>query len=59
MFGFHPTQVGGWKKQALAGLPNVWLVFSTRRRLYPRPSARQGIEIIELIPVADAAVDWQ
>ena len=24
MFGIHPTQVGGWKKQALAGLPDVF-----------------------------------
>ena len=24
MFGVHPTQVGGWKKQALAGLPDVF-----------------------------------
>jgi transposase len=24
MFGAHPTQVGGWKKQALAGLPDVF-----------------------------------
>jgi len=24
MFGFHPTQVGGWKKQALAGLPDIF-----------------------------------
>jgi transposase len=23
MFGVHPTQVGGWKKQALAGLPDI------------------------------------
>src|SRR5438552_11557862 len=23
MFGVHPTQVGGWKKQALAGLPEI------------------------------------
>jgi transposase-like protein len=23
MFSFHPTQVGGWKKQALAGLPDI------------------------------------
>ena len=23
MFGVHPTQVGSWKKQALAGLPDV------------------------------------
>ena len=22
MFGVHPTQVGGWKKQALADLPD-------------------------------------
>ena len=24
MFSVHPTQVGGWKKQALAGLPDVF-----------------------------------
>jgi transposase len=24
MFGVHPTQVGGWKKQALAGSPDVF-----------------------------------
>src|SRR3974390_1920557 len=24
MFGVHPTQVGGWKRQALAGLPDIF-----------------------------------
>src|SRR5450759_2341443 len=24
MFGVHPTPVGGWKKQALAGLPDIF-----------------------------------
>ena len=24
MFGVHPTQVGGWKKQALTGLPDLF-----------------------------------
>src|SRR6266853_1415864 len=24
MFAVHPTQVGGWKKQALAGLPDIF-----------------------------------
>ena len=24
MFGVHPTQVGGWKKQALSGLPEIF-----------------------------------
>ena len=24
VFGVHPTQVGSWKKQALAGLPDVF-----------------------------------
>ena len=24
MFGVHPTQVGGWKEQALTGLPDVF-----------------------------------
>ena len=24
MFAVHPTQVGGWKRQALAGLPDIF-----------------------------------
>jgi transposase len=24
VFGVHPTQVGGWKKQALAALPDLF-----------------------------------
>ena len=24
LFGIHPTQVGSWKKQALAGLPEIF-----------------------------------
>ena len=24
IFSVHPTQVGGWKKQALAGLPDIF-----------------------------------
>ena len=24
MFDVHPTQAGGWKKQALAGLPDIF-----------------------------------
>jgi transposase len=24
IYGVHPTQVGGWKKQALAGLPEIF-----------------------------------
>ena len=24
MFGVHPTQVGGWKKQALSGMPDIF-----------------------------------
>jgi transposase len=24
MFGVHPTQVGGWKRQALASLPEIF-----------------------------------
>src|SRR5215813_12793715 len=24
IFGVHPTQFGGWKKQALAGLPDIF-----------------------------------
>src|ERR1700749_512459 len=24
MFGVHPTQVGGWKKQAMSGLPDIF-----------------------------------
>jgi hypothetical protein len=29
MFRVHPTKVGGWKKQALAGLPDI---FGTGRK---------------------------
>jgi transposase len=38
MFGVHPTQVGSWKKQALAGLPDV---FRQRSRTDP-PAVRHG-----------------
>lgn len=31
MFGVHPTQVGGWKKQALAGLPDIFYRVDTVR----------------------------
>jgi transposase len=32
MFGVHPTQVGGWKKQALAGLPELFSNGRERQR---------------------------
>ena len=38
MFGVHPTQVGGWKKQALAGLPDIFgmAASSSANRPIPR-----------------------
>jgi len=35
MFGVHPTQVGGWKKHALAGLPDMFLAPQAPRRDRP------------------------
>ena len=35
MFGVHPDLVGGWKKQALAGLPDIF-------RQRPRADAPAG-----------------
>ena len=45
MFGVHPTQVGGWKRQALAGLPDI---FSNgreqnRQRADARGTVEQGV----------------
>jgi hypothetical protein len=31
MFGVHPTQVGGWKDKALAGLPKATIKDETPR----------------------------
>jgi len=44
MFGVHPTQVGGWKKQALAGLgrssvTDASTCFQAAARRTPEPSA--------------------
>jgi transposase len=37
MFGVHPTQVGGWKKQALAGLPDISATAASRCASSPTP----------------------
>ena len=39
MFGVHPTQVGGWKKQALAGLPDIF--GNVESRCASRPTRRR------------------
>src|SRR5438046_8028011 len=36
MFGVHPTQVGGWKKQALAGLSSLRASWPMRGSPAPR-----------------------
>ena len=43
MFGVHPTQVGGWKKQALAGLPDIFgkMEATSSRTTKSRPSPRR------------------
>ena len=43
MFGVHPTQVGGWKRQALASLPDI---FSNGRE-QPRPGAPVNAGFVE------------
>src|SRR5208282_5700150 len=40
MFGVHPTQVGGWKKQALAGLPDLF--GNGREQMRQQADADQG-----------------
>ena len=39
MFGVHPTQVGGWKKQAMAGLPDIFS--NGRSRCGSKPMRRR------------------
>ncbi len=41
MFGVHPTQVGGWKKQALAGLPDVF--GNGREQIRQRPTQKDEL----------------
>ena len=43
MFGVHPTQVGGWKKQALAGLPDI---FGNGREQMRQQSDTESFSII-------------
>jgi hypothetical protein len=38
MFGVYPTQVGGWKKLALAGLPDI---FGNGRQQIRQPTPRR------------------
>src|ERR1700757_3209413 len=46
MFGVHPTQVGGWKKQALAGLPEI---FSNGREQQRRQTDAEKDELYKQI----------
>ena len=46
MFGVHPTQVGGWKKQALAGLPDI---FSNGRELSRQQADAEKNELYQQI----------
>jgi hypothetical protein len=38
MFGVHPTQVGGWKKKAMAGLPDIFGNGRKQMRATTRPA---------------------
>ena len=41
IFGVHPTQVGGWKKQALAGLPDDLRQAAVASRSVSSPTPRR------------------
>ena len=53
MFGVHPTQVGGWKKQALAGLPDV---FSNGREQIRQQADAEKDELLQADRSAQSGV---
>src|SRR5713226_6508686 len=55
MFGVHPTQVGGWKKQALAGLPDL---FGNGRVLFNDPAATEKDELYKQIGQLKVELDF-
>src|ERR1700689_3423477 len=58
MFGVHPTQVGGWKKQALAGLPDIF--GNGREQLRERRRLTVEIQrLVECIPTLPPSTTGQ
>ena len=55
MFGVHPTQVGGWKKQALAGLPEI---FSNGRENLREQSDAEKDELYKQIGQLKVELDF-
>ena len=55
MFGVHPTQVGGWKKQALAGLPDI---FSNGRQQLRQQSDAEKDELYKQIGQLKVELDF-
>ena len=55
MFGVHPTQVGGWKKQALAGLPDI---FGNRRKQVGQQSDAEKDELYKQIGQLKVELDF-
>ena len=55
MFGVHPTQVGGWKKQALAGLAEI---FSHGREPVREQSDAEKDELYKQIGQLNVQLDF-
>ena len=55
MFGVHPTQVGGWKKQALAGLPDI---FGNGRQQVPQQADAEKDELYKQIGQLKVELDF-
>jgi transposase len=55
MFGIHPTLVGNWKKQALAGLPDV---FSNGREVSRQQADAEKDELFKQIGQLKVELDF-
>ena len=55
MFGVHPTQVGGWKKQGLAGLADI---FSNGRQQLRQQSDAEKDELYKQIGQLKVELDF-
>jgi transposase len=55
MFGVHPAHVGGWKRQALAGLPEI---FSNGREKLRQQADAEKDELYKQIGQLKAELDF-
>ena len=55
MFAVHPTQVGGWKKQALSGLPDI---FSNGRQQLRQQTDAEKDELYKQIGQLKVELDF-